>query len=95
MIEMFGNYNLFALPKNESDAAITTNGIVKKDGSAVMGAGIARYAREHFRDIDTLLGDKLQSSGNHAFDLGVWEFENRKMRLVSLPTKNNWGIQMI
>ena len=90
MIEIFGNYNLFTLSKNESDAAaITTNGIVKKDGSTVMGVGIARYAREHFRGIDKLLGDKLQSSGNHAFDLGVWKFENRKMLLVSLPTKNN------
>jgi len=49
MLELRGNYNIFELPQNPSEAmCITTNGIVKKDGKAVMGAGIAKQANSFY-----------------------------------------------
>ena len=48
---------------------ITTNGIVKKDGRLVMGAGIAKEARDRCVDInlDLYLGSLVTEHGNHVF----------------------------
>ena len=43
---------------------ITTNGAVKKDGSAVMGRGCARQAMQMFRGIDIVLGRAIKAGGN-------------------------------
>ncbi|WP_022851807.1 hypothetical protein [Limisalsivibrio acetivorans] len=44
--------------------AITTNGTVKKDGSANMGRGNAREFAALFPDIPKILGRKISESGN-------------------------------
>ena len=64
---------------------ITTNGTVKKDGSAVMGRGCALEAREKFRGIDKKLGSLLKVSGN-----GVYILENFGKCILSFPVKHNW-----
>lgn len=41
--------DIFTLPVSESEAVcITTNGIIKTNGRAVMGAGIARQANQKY-----------------------------------------------
>jgi len=43
---------------------VTTNGFVKTDGAAVMGAGIAKQAKERFPGIDYRLGHHIMTKGN-------------------------------
>lgn len=89
--------NIFLLPRVGEAAAVTTNGIVKSGGLAVMGAGIARYARDHFRNIDRDLGKKLRASGNHAWAMGAYADAARAaagldpaVSVVTFPTKHDW-----
>ena len=95
MIELIGNYNIFDLPKQQQITivneaiCITTNGIVKKDGKAVMGKGIALDADIHFHLSDKL-GQYLNQYGNRAFNLGVYERYYSKYRVFSFPTKHHW-----
>lgn len=67
----------------EADArCITTNGIVKRDGTAVMGAGVAKQAVARYPGVDRVLGDFLSQVGNHVHYLGKG--------LISFPTKHDW-----
>ena len=100
MKEMIYDGNIFLLPNPEKHDAvcITTNGIVRKDGKAVMGAGIAKYARDTFRGIDRMLGAELKAFGNRAFALGeqllitaVPESKSaHRFMLLTFPTKHDW-----
>jgi len=62
---------------------VTTNGIVKKNGEAVMGAGIAKQAALRFPRLPTMLGDYLKKRGNH---VGIFE----EFKIITFPTKNHW-----
>ncbi len=89
--------NIFLLPEGPEAAVVTTNGMVKKDGRAVMGAGIARYARDEFHGIDELLGQLLKKYGNRAYFMGSWQ-DGRRSRdglspsvfVATMPTKRDW-----
>jgi len=50
--------------------AITTNGSVTRQGSAVFGRGCARQAQERFPDLPLRLGQLLLQHGNHVISLG-------------------------
>lgn len=94
MKEIGYNDNIFMLPEpGQRDAClVTTNGMVRKDGKAVMGAGIAKYCRDTFPCVDMALGDKLKKGGNHVYELGLWkrpDFSGVFM-LFSFPTKDDW-----
>ena len=71
MIELnIGKYgNIFELPQNGEAVCITTNGIVKSNGDAVMGAGIALEANKKF-NLAQKLGKYINKHGNRAFNLG-------------------------
>lgn len=62
---------------------ITTNGIIKKDGTLVMGAGIALQAKQRFPTLPIALADAVSQYGNHTFYLPD---EN----VFSFPTKHDW-----
>jgi len=62
---------------------ITTNGIIKKDGELVMGAGIALQAKQRFPDVPGTLADLVNKHGNRAFYLSI-------PNLFSFPTKHDW-----
>lgn len=77
---------------------ITTNGEIKKDGRAVMGAGTALFARDTF-GVDEQLGQYLKKYGNRSFYLGLFTFpkvqgfekvEGKRLHLATFPTKNAW-----
>ena len=63
--------------------AITTNGIVRRDGTAVMGAGLAKQAALRFPTLPGLLGEALRTQGNQ---LMAWP----AFRLFTFPTKYDW-----
>lgn len=55
--------DIFSL--EEVDAiCLTTNGFVKRSGAAVMGAGVAKQAKERWRWIDYTLGENIELFGN-------------------------------
>ncbi|KAG4086783.1 hypothetical protein H8356DRAFT_1086906 [Neocallimastix lanati (nom. inval.)] len=86
-MKILKNKNLFKLGKGKNTClCITTNGKVKKNGLAVMGAGIALHANKRFK-LDEILGKKLQKFGNHVFDLGIY---GSGFHIASFPTKNHW-----
>lgn len=62
---------------------ICTNGFIKKDGSNVMGRGLAKDASLEIPYLPALLGDNLRKEGNKVF----W-FETE--RIITFPTKQNW-----
>lgn len=82
MIEEYGDFwNL------KGDArCITTNGKLRKNGNAIMGAGVALQARNKCLtkgiDLEAILGRYINEHGNHVFLLCN--------NLISFPTKTDW-----
>lgn len=82
--------------------AITTNEVVKSDGQAVMGRGIAKYANDKLTPVVSMiyqkhtiadeLGNLIKKHGNHSFFLGVWHDNevNMDYYIVTMPTKEHW-----
>jgi hypothetical protein len=62
---------------------VTTNGIIRKDGRAVMGAGIALQAAQRFKDLPNLLANALRNYGNILFYYPNWN-------LFTFPTKHDF-----
>ena len=93
MLEKYGN--IWNMP---ADAiCITTNGFVKNNGEAVMGAGIAKEAAYRFPNLPKELGRMINKYGNrlHAFwnmyeiydgESGDVIFED----IITFPVKHNW-----
>ena len=98
MITRIYEGNLFLLPKSETEAAVvTTNGVLKRDGRLVMGAGIAKYCRDRYTGIDEVLGRLVAADGNIAFFVGQWYDPLRDrarldpmVNVVSCPTKHHF-----
>lgn len=85
------SFSIFTFPKCGEAACVTTNGMRKYNGDAVMGAGVALEAQKNYLVAD-LLGKYLEQYGNRVFNLGL--HPNLKtgdmFRLFSYPTKFNW-----
>ena len=62
---------------------ITTNGIIKKNGELVMGAGIALQAKQRFPEVPRKLADAVKIYGNRTMYL-------TQERMFSFPTKHDW-----
>jgi hypothetical protein len=62
---------------------VTTNGFVKRDGSCVMGRGVARQARNRFPRLPFELGVRIEERGNVVFSFPQY-------RIYTLPVKHNW-----
>lgn len=70
---------------DESDnniLCITTNGFIKRNGANVMGAGIAKQAKERFKNIDFNFGNLIKKNGHIVQPIGD--------RLLSFPVKDFW-----
>lgn len=86
MLEVKGDiFTMFE--SGEYDAiCITTNGIIKKDGSAVMGAGVALEAKKRFKGIEFRLAKCLNTGGNRVYRLGT----TSNGSVISFPTKHHY-----
>ncbi len=65
---------------------ITTNGIVKSNGLAVMGAGVAKAFAQCYPQLPSILGQKLIESGNQVHHL----LSLSNIDIFSFPTKHHW-----
>ncbi len=76
--------NLWTYHETGAWIAVATNGIVKSNGQAVMGAGQAKEAATRFPTLPQQLGTSLRGQGNvpHAFP---------DYRLITWPTKAHYG----
>lgn len=81
MIEVRGN-----LFEQRGWLCITTNGYVKNNGRAVMGAGCAKTIRDQVKDIDLALGRHITTRGNVVGAIGSY----RNNPVFSFPVKHNW-----
>lgn len=86
MKELITDKDIFYLPMTQDAVCITTNGIVKKDGNAVMGAGIAKQANDMFH-VSSKLGGYINTYGNRAFNLGTIKRGEEIFYLFTYPTK--------
>lgn len=65
---------------------VTTNGMTKRDGTLVMGAGIALQARNLFPELGKLWGEHVRREGN----IPCFSFVQKGTVIASLPTKHDW-----
>lgn len=63
---------------------IPTNGIVRRDGAAVMGRGVALQAKARYPRIEFTVGAILKGKGNHV------QFFFKEENLWTFPVKHHW-----
>ncbi len=79
MLELTGD--LWDFHSRGEFVAITTGGLVDKNGACVMPRGCAAQARELFPGVESVLGQLISQHGNHVHDLGS--------RIFSFPVENS------
>lgn len=65
---------------------IPVNWTTKRNGDAVMGAGVAKQAAERWRGLPMLLGHWIEKAGPHVF----WDRPSGEPYIVCFPTKRDW-----
>ena len=78
---------------------VTTNGVTRKDGRLVMGAGVAKDFNMKFKGVDRVLGSMVESNGNNVYYANlydpslskVWTLNGVQYNVVSFPTKHHWS----
>lgn len=83
MQEIVGNIWHFVGSLNP--ICIPTNGIYNSQGTAIMGAGLAKDAADRYPELPKLLGEKLKDTGNN-----VYQFNILKDIIITFPTKYHW-----
>lgn len=84
----FKTGDIWTVPKNEW-IVITTNSFVKKDGSLVMGRGVAKEALEKDPMLDKLLGGFVKQTCGHLGFYGCAIIAKYKM--AALQTKFHYS----
>ncbi len=71
--------------------SVTTNGIVRRDGQLVMGAGIALTFAKRYPGLATMLGNHVRIHGNTPTLVKIPTLSATvSTSVLSLPTKNHW-----
>jgi hypothetical protein len=70
-------------------AVIPTNTVVKSNGEAVMGAGLAKQARDKFKGLSARYGAYLRDAQANGTSTMMVDHENR---LILVPTKGDWKL---
>lgn len=84
-------FDLTKLPVDADAVCVTTNGMTRNNGNAVMGAGIAKAFAEKYPNIPKILGEKLRKNGNHTQEITtITPIGRKSVAIVSFPTKNDW-----
>jgi hypothetical protein len=81
VIEKVGNF----WKENYDYYIVTVNGTVKRDGSAVMGRGVAREAAQLYPQLPYQLGQMIKTHGSKLFI-----FAGFKQRIMTFPVKYEW-----
>lgn len=101
--------DLFNPPRGADAICLTTNGMVKRDGSCVMGRGCASQAKTRWPGIEQILGSKITGLDNHVHlltqfqpvclflpvDKVNFDYETVELdyHVVSFPVKHHWRDQ--
>ena len=90
MLEV-SNVNIFKIASGSSEAiCITTNGVCKDNGDAVMGKGIAKTADEMFH-LSKNLGYLLRTQGSRVYHMGKFSVLGcEPYNVFTFPTKHHW-----
>jgi hypothetical protein len=83
MIEATGNLWTYNPGEGKILRCVTTNGILGRNKHLVMGAGVARQARDRFPDLARQLGDFVGKWGNNVCVCFNYQ-------VASFPTKHHW-----
>lgn len=75
--------NIWDFHGSNSYIGVTTNGVIRSNGSLIMGKGIALEARERFKGVDKLLGTLVKNQGNNVYLLA-------SHGIFSFPTKDHF-----
>lgn len=70
-------------------AFITTNAMVKKDGSLVMGRGIAQQVRDMFPGIDKAFGKRITECKLHQKEYNIIS-QNLEPKIYAFQVKYSW-----
>lgn len=82
MLEIKGN--IWDYHNGANWVVVPTNGFVRKDGTCVMGRGVAAQCASKFPAIPGMLGTSIKNSGNKVYCYGS------PYRIFSFPVKHNW-----
>lgn len=83
--------DIFKIASGDAEAiCITTNGICKNNGDAVMGKGIAKTADEMFH-LSKNLGYLLRTQGNRVYHMGKFSVSGcEPYNVFTFPSKHRW-----
>lgn len=85
-MKAISHVDIFTLPNGSTEAmTVTTNGMIKNNGHAVMGRGIAKSVEDRYQ-VSGKLASHLRQNGNVPCDLGIYD----GFHVLSFPTKNDW-----
>ncbi len=86
--------NLWDYLKVGAVIAVTTNGVVNRDGANIMGKGCAREARDRCPGVAYRIGYLIKQYGVRCFNLPmdtiIGQAPGGRWTLVSVPTKHHW-----
>lgn len=90
MLEIQG-VDIFKIASGDTEAiCITTNGVCKVNGDAVMGKGIAKTADEMFH-LSKTLGYLLRTQGSRVYHMGKYSVKGcEPYNVFTFPTKHHW-----
>ncbi len=75
--------------RKDDAVCFTSNGVAKKDGKLVMGAGVAKQFRDRFAGIDQEAGTLVKQYGNICQI--VWSIHiGTPLSILAFPTKHHW-----
>ena len=74
--------NIWDYWKKNCCIIIPTNGNIKKNGSCIMGKGLAYQAKSYLHNIEYILGKLIKQRGNNVFIIC--------REIITFPVKNNW-----
>lgn len=76
---------------NSADAiCFTSNGMTKKDGRLVMGAGVAKQFRDTFPNLDQEAGTAVKTYGHRCQTVRQMMYLGNSLNIISFPTKYDW-----
>ena len=81
--EILGIWNRVNSENLNVAVCITTNGMVKKDGTCVMGRGVAKLFATVLSDLPKRLGELIKEFGNIPFHFPEY-------KIISFPVKHHW-----
>jgi hypothetical protein len=81
MNEVVGN--IWQFHEEGEYICIPTNAIVKEDGNAVMGKGLALQCNQKYSEISSIIGARITQFGNIPCLI-------KKYKIITFPTKQHW-----